>query len=400
MKRYDLLTPEGTRDLLFDECVALRKIENKLTNIFLNHGYTEVVTPGLEFFDVFSLKSRYFAQESMYKLTDAKGRLMVLRPDSTMPIARLVGTRLRDETFPLKLFYNQSIYRANPKNSGRDDEFSQSGIEIIGGDVAHADIESLSIAIEVMEALEVSDYRFEIGDSAFFNLISARLGLSDDELSEARILVQNKNYPGLSELLASYGDNPYAKALTLLPSLFGGREVFEKAAEILPDNNTLFALDKLEKLYNNLCELGVEDKITVDLGLISKNENYYTGVVFMGYAAGYGMPVLTGGRYDKLISDFGVDVPATGFAVNLNAAAGAILKNASAPLTKRPDVLVFADEANAVNGILHCRKLISDGLTADYADFKTVDEARANAREKGIAQLDIVCADGVVSEKL
>ena len=65
MKRYDLLTPEGTRDLLFDECVALRKIENTLTNIFLSHSYTEVVTPGLEFFDVFSLKSRYFAQESM-----------------------------------------------------------------------------------------------------------------------------------------------------------------------------------------------------------------------------------------------------------------------------------------------------------------------------------------------
>lgn len=397
MKRYDLLTPEGTRDLLFDECVALRKIENTLTNIFLSHSYTEVVTPGLEFFDVFSLKSRYFAQESMYKLTDAKGRLMVLRPDSTMPIARLVGTRLRDETFPLKLFYNQSIYRANPKNSGRDDEFSQSGIEIIGGDVAHADIEALSIAIEVMESLETSDYRFEIGDSAFFSLISAKLGLTDDELSEARIFVQNKNYPGLSELLASYGENPYAKALALLPSLFGGKEVFEKAAALLPDDNTRFALDKLRNLYNNLCALGVEDKITVDLGLVSKNENYYTGVVFMGYAAGYGMPVLTGGRYDKLINDFGVDVPATGFAVNLNAAAEAIIKNASAPLIKCADVLVYADEDNAVNGILHSRKLIAQGLTVDYADFKTLNEARENAHKKNISRLDVVTADGVTS---
>ena len=131
--------------------------------------------------------------------------------------------------------------------------------------------------------------------------------------------------------------------------------MFEKAAALLPDDNTRFALDKLRNLYNNLCALGVEDKITVDLGLVSKNENYYTGVVFMGYAAGYGMPVLTGGRYDKLINDFGVDVPATGFAVNLNAAAEAIIKNASAPLTKCADVLVFADEDNAVNGILHSR---------------------------------------------
>lgn len=399
MKRYDLLTPEGTRDLLFDECVALRKVEEKLRAVFLNHGYAEVVTPGLEFFDVFSLKSRYFAQESMYKLTDAKGRLMVLRPDSTMPIARLVGTRLREETFPLKLFYNQSIYRANPKNSGRDDEFSQCGIEIIGGDVVHADIEALSIAIEVMQSLEADDYRFEIGDSAFFTLISSKLELSEEELADIRILVQNKNYPELKALLSRFGDNSYARALAQLPSLFGGSETFERAEKILPDDNTRFVLGKLKTLYNNLCALGVQDKITVDLGLVSKNENYYTGVVFMGYVEGYGMPVLTGGRYDKLIRDFGVDVPATGFAVNLNAAANTVIKNASEPLAKLPDVLVFADEENVVNGIIHCRKIIADGLTADYADFKTLDEAREHACARGISRLDIVTSGGVTTEK-
>lgn len=399
MKRYDLLTPEGTRDLLFDECVALRKVEKRLRNIFVSHGYAEVVTPGLEFFDVFSLKSRYFAQESMYKLTDAKGRLMVLRPDSTMPIARLVGTRLREETFPLKLFYNQPIYRANPKNSGRDDEFSQCGIEIVGGDVAHADIEALSIAIEVMQSLEADDYRFEIGDSAFFTLLSSKLDLTEEEVSEIRILVQNKNYPELKAMLSRFGDNSYAKALAELPSLFGGIEIFDRAKKILPDDDTKFVLKKLIALYNNLCALGVQDKITVDLGLVNKNENYYTGVVFMGYAEGYGMPVLTGGRYDKLIRDFGVDVPATGFAVNLNAAANTVIKKASAPLVKRPDVLVYADEENIVNGIIHCRKLIEDGLIADYADFKTIDEARENVVKRGIARLDVVASDGVTTEE-
>lgn len=400
MKRYDLLTPEGTRDLLFDECVALRKVEDKLRNIFLSYGYAEVVTPGLEFYDVFSSKSRYFSQESMYKLTDAKGRLMVLRPDSTMPIARLVGTRLREEAFPLKLFYNQPIYRANPKNSGRDDEFSQSGIEIIGGDVAHADIEALSIAVEVMKSLEADDYRFEIGDSSFFTLISSKLDLSEEELSEIRILVQNKNYPGLKQQLVKFGDNIYAKALVELPSLFGGIEVFERAEKLLPDDNTRFVLGKLKALYDNLCTLGVQDKITVDLGLVSKTENYYTGVVFMGYAEGYGMPVLTGGRYDKLINDFGVDVPATGFAVNLNAAANTVLKKAVEPLVKTPDVLVFADEANVIKGIMHCRKIIAEGKTADYADFKTIDEARTYALKRSILRLDIVTSDGVTTEQL
>lgn len=395
MKRFDLLTPEGTRDLLFDECVAIRAAETKLRSIFLSRGYTEAVTPGLEFYDVFSSKSRYFTQEEMYKLTDAKGRLLVMRPDSTMPIARLVGTRLREEVFPLKLFYSQTIYRVNPKNSGRDDEFFQSGIEIIGGDVRRSDLEALSIAIDVMSAFGAEDYRFEIGDSAFFAILSAQLGLDEEELDEIRVLVQNKNYSELSTRLSVHCGNPYASALAELPKLFGGREVFDEAERILPDENTKFVLKRLRELYDNLCALGAGDRVTVDFGMVSRNEDYYTGVVFKGYAAGYGMPVLTGGRYDKLISDFGVDMPATGFAVNVNAAARIIMNNAESRLTKLPDVVVFAEENSLVEGMLHCGALISDGFTVDHANFKTLDEAKSYTKNRGIARLDIVSGGDV-----
>ena len=149
MKSYDLITPEGTRDLLFDECVARKEAEDKLRAVFTAHGYSEVITPALEFYDVFNNKTRSFRQEDMYKLTDGKGRLMVMRPDSTMPIARIVATRLRDGVFPLKLFCSQNIYRCNPKMAGRDDEFMQSGVEIIGGDEKRSDLEALSLAAAV-----------------------------------------------------------------------------------------------------------------------------------------------------------------------------------------------------------------------------------------------------------
>ena len=395
MKKFDLLTPEGTRDLLFEECVALRMVEEKLRNIFESHGYSEVVTPGLEFFDVFNNKSRFFLQEDMYKLTDAKGRLMVLRPDSTMPIARLVGTRLRDRRLPLKLFYNQSIYRANPKDSGRDDEFSQSGIEIIGGDVMRSDMEALSIAAEVMESFETEDYRFEIGDSAFFAMLCAKLPLSEVEMDSLREYVQTKNYPALKTLLSAYSGNKCAEALCRLPELFGGAEVFDEAEKIMPDENTRFVLDKLKNVYSNLCELGIKDKVTVDLGLISKTEDYYTGIVFKGYVEGYGMPVLSGGRYDKLIADFGVDTPATGFAVNVNAVTDAILRSSGGNLAPVPDVLIFSDEDSIAESVRHCRKLISEGLKAEYADFKTIEEAQEYAAYRRIKRLDVVTHDGI-----
>ena len=102
MRNYDLITPEGTKDLLFGECIIRRNIENSLMELFKSRGYSEIITPGLEFFDVFNLNSRYFPQVNLYKLTDSKGRLLVMRPDSTMPIARVVATRLREAELPLK----------------------------------------------------------------------------------------------------------------------------------------------------------------------------------------------------------------------------------------------------------------------------------------------------------
>ena len=135
MKKNNLIVPEGTRDLIFDECAVKREVESRFKRLFESRGYSEVITPGIEFYDVFTGKARYFQQEQLYKLVDSKNRLLVLRADNTLPIARLVATRYRESIFPLKVFYNQNIFLANPKNSGKDDEISQCGIEIIGGDI-------------------------------------------------------------------------------------------------------------------------------------------------------------------------------------------------------------------------------------------------------------------------
>ena len=399
MKKYDLLTPEGTRDLIFDECAALRNVGDRLRGIFMSRGYTEVITPGLEFFDVFNNKSRHYSQEELYKLTDGKGRLMVMRPDSTLPIARLIGTRLSGSPLPLKLFYNQTIYRANPKESGRDDEFFQSGIEIIGGETMRADMEALSVAAEVMESFEAEDYRFETGDSGFFTELASKLDLSEKEHDELREYMLGKNYPALDELLGRYGDNRYAAAVGKLARLFGGKEVLEEAARVLPEE-VQPRLTRLSKVFDNISALGIGGKVTVDLGMVSKSQDYYTGIVFKGYVTGYGMPVLSGGRYDKVLADFGADIPATGFAVNENAVASALLKRSGGMLTPPPAVLVYSDDEHITEALRHCRRLISEGSTAEYADLSSADEARELARKRGIKRLDTVTADGIASAEI
>jgi len=301
MKKYNLITPEGTRDLLFDECKARRDIETKLMNLFKEEGYSEVITPFLEFYDSFN----GFPQESMYKLTDSKGRLMVIRPDSTQPIIRLAETRLKDEPRPLKLCYNQPIYRANPKDAGRDDEIMQSGIEIIGGDIKKNDDDAVRLAAITLEKL-AENSRFEIGNCSFFNILAEEAGLSEDEAEEIRPFVETKNYPELSKCVKG--------TLAELPKLFGGYEVFAEAEKLFKTNELKTALERLREVYCGLRDLGLKNKITVDLGLTNKR-GYYTGILFNGYAAGYGKPVLSGGRY-CINSTEGI-----GFAVNVSAVA-------------------------------------------------------------------------------
>lgn len=385
MKRYDLITPEGTKDLLFEDCAIRRTIENKLSEIFVSKGYCEIVTPGLEFFDVFNLNSRYFPQESMYKLSDNKGRLLVVRPDSTMPIARVAATRLRDAELPLRLYYRQSVYRNKPEMRGRSDEIHQMGIELIGSDSKRADLEVLTSAIEVLSSFENENFRFELGDIGFFRELVNKLDTDVAAKEEIRSLIEVKNYPALNDLLDSIGNNEVTNALKQLPRLFGGEEVFDKAAKLYNDDKLNAVIDNLRAIYNSLKELGYSDKITVDLGIVNKMD-YYTGVIMKGYLQGYGDAVLSGGRYNKLLAEFGYDVPATGFAVNIDAVAK-VMKQINAYSAHTADVIVYGEDNHIMKAITYANELRNSGLTVENSVFETYEETKAYAKNKNINKI-------------
>ncbi len=397
MNRNKWLTPEGTRDLLFEECEARRTVEGILSRVFTGRGFTEVVTPGLEFLDVYSLKNGAIPVEDMYKLTDSKGRLIVMRPDSTVPISRLVSTRLRDYQLPIRLFYNQSVFTRNPGLKGRSDEVVQTGIEIIGSDSRRADLEVIATAVEALAACKTADFRLEIGHIGLFHSLMASLCADTEQQEEIRRLIEGKNYPALNDYLDRLeGDEKTLEIIRQLPRLFGGEEVFEKAANLFDDAKTEYILSYLKSIYHELEILGLKEKISVDLGIVNRND-YYTGVVFRGYIEGFGETVLSGGRYDSLISEFGLDLPATGFGINVDAVARGLLKTAGGIRAKVPDVLVFGEDGYEMKALLHVRELIGQGLIAEYCVLNTADKAREYARVKGIGRVDLV-GEGVVTE--
>jgi len=219
MRNYSKLTPEGVRDVLFDECRAHREAQRRLTAIFTRRGYREVITPGLEYYDVFSLPGAAIPQQEMYKSTDSGGRLLVFRPDSTLPIARMAAARLQGHRRPIRLYYSQSVYRTWPELSGRSHESSQMGVELLGAAGLRADLEVIGAAIEAIKAV-AGDYRIELGHAGLFRHLVERLDLPPEAREEIRATIEAKNYGALGGLLDPLGNSPEAQALRRLPRLF------------------------------------------------------------------------------------------------------------------------------------------------------------------------------------
>ncbi|MDE6724732.1 MAG: ATP phosphoribosyltransferase regulatory subunit, partial [Ruminiclostridium sp.] len=274
---------------------------------------------------------------------------------------------------------------------------TQSGVELIGGDPKKADLEILNLAMEALTALETGDFRFEIGDSALFKILISRVTSDEEETEAIREYIENKNIPELKSALEKYGDSDDAKALYSLPRLFGGIEIYDRALDLFKDKEMFEVLRDIKQAYDYLCYLGFEDKVTLDLGLVNK-ANYYTGLLFRGYIEGYGMPVLSGGRYDALMGDFGSEHTATGFAVNVNAVARVLLKNNTASLIKPAEVLVYSDSDAAAQGVAYCRELVSKDICAENSIQNSLEEALDYGRKKGIGKIAKVDLAGKVEE--
>lgn len=318
MKRYAKLTPEGSRDLLFEECDDKKEIETTLSSLYKENNYRKVITPTIEYFDVFKSDNTGIEADEMYKLSDCWGRTTVLRPDNTMPIARLVATRLTKEDFPVRLYYNQNIFVRNKALAGRTDEIAQSGIELIGDGSLDADLEALSMAVEALKRVKINSFKIEICHAGFFNAVLNNMNITSTERADICNLIEGKNYAALGDLLNRLGATAETAVLHKLPRLFGDIEVIDEAKKLYRNDDADKALDYLKTVYEKMQAMGIADCVMIDLGLVNRS-NYYTGIIFRGYAEGSGVTVLSGGRYDNLIGEFGLDAPAIGFGVDVTA---------------------------------------------------------------------------------
>ncbi|HZK23881.1 MAG TPA: ATP phosphoribosyltransferase regulatory subunit, partial [Oscillospiraceae bacterium] len=231
-----LLTPEGVRDLLPDIARQKRMIEDKIQGLFSRWGYQEVSTPAFEYSANFVGEMKDGLDNKLYRLLDERGRTLVLRPDFTIPLARVAATHLTQAPKPLRLCYGGSIYRYTTGQQGKQRELTQAGVELLGSPSAASDAEVIALAAAVLQAAGLTEFTLCLGHSGFLENLLSAYQVDTAERALIKHLFNKKDFVALKNQVSQLPLAAWQKENILrVPSLRGGREVLTAARELLPE---------------------------------------------------------------------------------------------------------------------------------------------------------------------
>jgi ATP phosphoribosyltransferase regulatory subunit len=302
--------PSGTRDVLPDEMRELRAMTDRIRAVFEAAGYGEVATPALEYEGTFA-RSDMAGSQPAYRVFDEQGNVLILRPDMTVPIARLVATRYAGAEPPLRFCYFAHAYRGVRPQRGQSREFLQAGVELIGSPGPEGTAETLTVLCAALDAAGLETYRVGLGDASLYPFLLDALGVPPDRRERILAELVRGDFVGVEREIYELGlDDEHAELLRRVPRTRGGPEVLENLAE--PLRGAMAGMLEVQALLAP----EVAARIIFDLGLV-RSIGYYTGAVFQVYDPAYGVPLGNGGRYDELLGAFGRPMPAVGFALNV-----------------------------------------------------------------------------------
>lgn len=313
MSKQLLHTPEGVRDIYGKEYHRKLEVENRLHERIRLYGYQEIQTPTFEFFDVFSKEIGTTPSRELYKFFDKEGNTLVLRPDFTPSIARCAAKYFSEKKVPLRLSYVGNTFTNTSNLQGKLKESTQMGAELIGDPSVEADAEIISLVIKALLDTGLQRFQVSIGEVEYFKGLCEEAGLDEETEMDLRACISGKNYFAAQELLQERKVvEPYHSRLLKVADMFGDMCSLTDARDMVSNERSLTAIERLEKLHKVLQVYGVADYISFDLGMLSKYK-YYTGVIFKAYTYGVGDAIVKGGRYDHLLHQFGKEAPAIGF---------------------------------------------------------------------------------------
>jgi histidyl-tRNA synthetase len=353
-----IFTPRGMEDILPEEMKIKRWIEEEIRKCFFLYGYEEIETPTVEFYELFEAKSGEEIRERMFVFEDKHKRKMVLRPEMTAPVARLVATKLKNSPLPLRLGYIADCYRYDEPQWGRKRRFWHGGFELIGSDKPIADAEILIISNDVFNRLNIKNHYFKIGHVGILRSIMEEYKISEEIQDRVLSLMDQRKYEQAFSLIKQSNEDKNTKDLIeiiekLLNISGETNEVFKKGHEILSSwPIALKKLENLEEIINIAIESGVSNAFNVNLAF-ARGLEYYTGMIFEQYVPDSSLALNGGGRYDKLISLFGgKDTPAVGCAIGITRLQEYFISKKIYPKDSKKKIVAFSISEDSVGYLL------------------------------------------------
>jgi len=371
MDKSLLHTPEGVRDIYNGECAKKLALQDMIHTVFSSYGYFDIQTPTFEFFDIFNKERGSVASKDMYKFFDREGHTLVLRPDMTPSIARCVAKYYMNEEMPVRLCYIGNTFINNSEHQGKLKEVTQMGCEFVGDNSSDADAEMIALVIDSLLKTGLEEFQVEIGQVDFFRGLLEEAGIDHEAKEELRHLIEIKNNFGVEQLLENFDLPVQLKEVFLkLPELFGNAEILEVAKTLTTNKRALKAITRLEKVYSILSDYQLEKFVSFDLGMLS-NYNYYTGIIFKGYTYGIGDAVVTGGRYDDLLKQFGKVAPSVGFGINIDRLMIALGSQKIDFAVRKTNTMLLYKTANRKKAIALANLIRADGGNVELVRKRT-----------------------------
>jgi ATP phosphoribosyltransferase regulatory subunit len=303
-------------------------------------GYRHVITPMVEGVDVLELGIGADQRRRLFKFADARGEVIALVGERTVPVARLVAGKLRGSALPLRLCYAGPVLSTDEGRFHQRRETYQVGAELVGAPGTVADAEVIALAARCLQASGVQHYQVDVGHAEFFHGIMDAVKLPDEVKSAVRLALAARDFVALESLLEKTPLRSAEHELLLrFPALRGGSEILQAAGGLVRNRRSERALAELAEVLQLLVAHGLGDVVSLDLGAI-RDFDYYTGIIFEGYGPDIGRPVAQGGRYDALLARFGRPAPATGFVVQLDLVWEMLARSTRPPALPRIDAAV------------------------------------------------------------
>jgi ATP phosphoribosyltransferase len=341
------VTPRGFRDVLPQEAAEREAAGAALGAVFDAWGYGLVETPVAEEYAVLEAGAGVL-EGTAFRLFDSDGSLLALRPEMTVPIARMVASRLKGEPGPHRMRYLAEVFREQASLRGQSRQFTQAGIELIGASGPAADAEVVALLIEAVAATGLREYTVAAGTVAVLSALLDASGAGEEWRESVRTAAHDRNLVEIDRLASADGiPADVARALPAVVRLRGGRDAIEQCRAYVAACGCAAVLDDFEATWELLEAAGVADRVTVDFGTM-RSFDYYTGMVFELLAPGLGLPLGGGGRYDGVLAAFGAPAPAAGFAIGIERLHIALAEQGVAPPVRRLDAVVCGDDAAEV----------------------------------------------------